>query len=149
MKTAFNGNNFGRLHDFDEVFDEVFVDDGCCCGIRCHVIVPFAKQPPEKIHRVVEDSDAVLKCRTFGAPKPIVKWTRAALSLTGSRYQIQDNGDLKIISVKYSDQVSRVTFVDPKRPPITQRVISISYVVLSFIGKVHVLRDEQIRRGFW
>ena len=131
------------------VLGACMISDGCCCGICCYIIVPFAKQPPEKIHRVVEDSDAVLKCRTFGAPKPIVKWTRAALSLTGSRYQIQDNGDLKIISVKHSDQVSRDTFVDPKRDPITQRVISVSYVVLSFIGKVHVLRDEQIRRGFW
>jgi neuronal cell adhesion protein len=37
-----------------------------------------------------------LSCRTFGAPKPIVKWFHDNDELTGGRYEITPQGDLKI-----------------------------------------------------
>ena len=69
----------------------------------------YTPQPSEKKHRVVEDSDAVLECRTSGAPKPKIKWSRGAQVLSGSRYHILDYGDLKILNVEHNDQVGAIS----------------------------------------
>lgn len=37
-----------------------------------------------------------LTCKVFGSPKPLVKWIRDGLELTGGRYRVMDSGDLEI-----------------------------------------------------
>lgn len=51
----------------------------------------------------VDQRDVTMTCRVFGAPKPSVKWIRNGQELTGGRYHIQENGDLKIEGVQFSD----------------------------------------------
>lgn len=51
----------------------------------------------------VDGSEAVMKCRVFGAPKPLVKWIRDDVELTGGRYNITSEGDLVIRDVTYTD----------------------------------------------
>ena len=59
--------------------------------------------PPEATARTVDGKEVVLTCRTFGAPKPIVKWFHDRDELTGGRYQITTLGDLRIRDVKFFD----------------------------------------------
>ena len=40
----------------------------------------------------------------FGAPKPIVKWLKNGVELTGGRYQVLDSGDLRISDVLIGDE---------------------------------------------
>jgi hypothetical protein len=44
----------------------------------------------------VDGKTVTLTCRTFGAPKPIVKWFHDNDELTGGRYVISPEGDLTI-----------------------------------------------------
>jgi neuronal cell adhesion protein len=46
--------------------------------------------------RSVDGKTVTLTCRTFGAPKPIVKWFHDNDELTGGRYVISPEGDLTI-----------------------------------------------------
>ncbi|QQP38167.1 Uncharacterized protein FKW44_018670, partial [Caligus rogercresseyi] len=57
---------------------------------------PEITVPPEEEALTVDGSTMTLKCETFGAPKPIVKWFRNNEELTGGRYNVQDTGDLLI-----------------------------------------------------
>lgn len=47
-------------------------------------IPPEIKEGPENLTKV-EGSEAVLKCRVFGAPKPIVKWMKNDVDVTGGK----------------------------------------------------------------
>ena len=57
---------------------------------------PEIIKKPEDNQRTVDGRTVTLSCRTFGAPKPIVKWFHGNDELTGGRYLITPEGDLKI-----------------------------------------------------
>ncbi|XP_049962681.1 neuroglian [Schistocerca serialis cubense] len=63
---------------------------------------PEITEPPRS-EQTVDGRTVTLLCRTFGAPKPQVKWIRNGKELTGGRYTTLDNGDLEIRDVNYSD----------------------------------------------
>ncbi|XP_059480515.1 neuroglian isoform X2 [Neocloeon triangulifer] len=65
-------------------------------------LAPEITEAPNNIS-VVNDKDATLTCRVFGAPKPLVKWIRGGTELTGGRYKIKPNGDLTISKVNFLD----------------------------------------------
>ena len=52
--------------------------------------------PPETEAKTVDGKKMTLSCRTFGAPRPIVKWFHGVDELTGGRYEIKPDGDLVI-----------------------------------------------------
>ncbi|XP_068626335.1 neuroglian isoform X1 [Battus philenor] len=70
--------------------------------INVQSIPPEIKEGPENLTKV-DGSEAVLKCRVFGAPKPIVKWMRDDVDVTGGKYNITSEGDLVIRDVSYTD----------------------------------------------
>ena len=45
---------------------------------------------------VAEGTNVDLTCQTSGKPDPIVTWFKGTQQITGGRYQIQPNGDLRI-----------------------------------------------------
>lgn len=71
--------------------------------INVLALPPEITDPPEKVARTVDGRDVTLSCRTFGAPKPIVKWFHDNDELTGGRYVISPNGDLMIKNAKFLD----------------------------------------------
>ncbi|CAF4862044.1 unnamed protein product [Pieris macdunnoughi] len=70
--------------------------------INVQSIPPEIKEGPENLTKV-DGSEAVLKCRVFGAPKPIVRWMRDDVDVTGGKYNITAEGDLVIADVSYTD----------------------------------------------
>ncbi|XP_071743212.1 neuroglian isoform X5 [Lepeophtheirus salmonis] len=64
---------------------------------------PEITVPPEETAQTVDGKAMTMKCETFGAPKPIVKWFHNNEELTGGRYKVQDSGDLLIQDVKFFD----------------------------------------------
>ncbi|XP_050669653.1 neuroglian [Leptidea sinapis] len=70
--------------------------------INVQSIPPEIKEGPENLTKV-DGSEAVLKCRVFGAPKPVVKWMRDDVDVTGGKYNITPEGDLVIPDVSYTD----------------------------------------------
>lgn len=67
-------------------------------------LAPEIKQPPQKQKTTVDGRNVTLTCNVIGAPKPIVKWIRHALELTGGRYYVQESGDLLIENVGFVDE---------------------------------------------
>lgn len=65
---------------------------------------PIVLEPPEKIALAVQAAPVILRCRVFGAPKPKIKWKHENVELSGGRYKILDNGDLRIDYVMPNDQ---------------------------------------------
>lgn len=63
---------------------------------------PEIKEAPKQ-EATVDGRNVTLTCRVFGAPKPIVKWIRNSLELTGGRYQVQESGDLLIVDIGFAD----------------------------------------------
>lgn len=63
---------------------------------------PEITEPP-KDEATVDGKTVRLTCRVFGAPKPVVKWVRGGLELTGGRYTVMDDGDLEIRDVNFYD----------------------------------------------
>lgn len=51
----------------------------------------------------VNKRNVTMKCRVFGAPKPLVKWLKDGVDLTGGRYVITTSGELHIENVYYHD----------------------------------------------
>lgn len=70
--------------------------------VNVQSIPPEIKDGPENLTKV-DGSEAVMRCRVFGAPKPLVKWIRDGVELTGGRYEITGEGDLIIRDVTYND----------------------------------------------
>lgn len=64
---------------------------------------PEIKNPPKEV-ATVDGRNVTLTCNVIGAPKPIVKWIRNALELTGGRYYVQESGDLLIENVGFVDE---------------------------------------------
>ncbi|XP_028040488.1 neuroglian-like isoform X2 [Bombyx mandarina] len=70
--------------------------------INVQSIPPEIKEGPMNLTNV-DGSEAVLKCRVFGAPKPIVKWMKDNVDVTGGKYNITAEGDLVIRDVSFTD----------------------------------------------
>jgi hypothetical protein len=51
---------------------------------------------PPRNEATVDGRTVSLICHVFGAPKPLVKWIRGGVELTGGRYSVLDNGGLEI-----------------------------------------------------
>ncbi|XP_073957143.1 neuroglian-like [Choristoneura fumiferana] len=63
--------------------------------INVQSIPPEIKEGPENLTKV-DGSEAVMRCRVFGAPRPLVKWMREDVELTGGNFNITTEGDLVI-----------------------------------------------------
>ncbi|XP_061709263.1 neuroglian isoform X3 [Cydia pomonella] len=70
--------------------------------INVQSIPPEIREGPENVTKV-DGSEVVMRCRVFGAPRPIVKWMRNDVELTGGNFNITTMGDLVIRRVGYSD----------------------------------------------
>ncbi|XP_060803660.1 neuroglian [Amyelois transitella] len=70
--------------------------------INVQSIEPEIKEGPANITKV-DGSEAVLRCRVFGAPRPIVRWMKDNVDLTGGKYNITPEGDLVIPEVSFTD----------------------------------------------
>lgn len=58
-------------------------------------LAPEIEDAPDDVATV--DGLAVnLTCKVFGSPKPLTKWIRDGLELTGGRYRVMESGDLEI-----------------------------------------------------
>lgn len=78
----------------------------------CHLptaLPPEITVAPEPVARTVDGRDVTLTCRTFGAPKPIVKWFHDNDELTGGRYLISSKGDL---TIRYGKNLNMLHFND-------------------------------------
>lgn len=61
------------------------------------------------------DNQAVnMTCKVLGAPKPNIKWIHNGKELTGGRYEIQQNGDLRISAVQFDDAGNYTCFAENK-----------------------------------
>ena len=58
-------------------------------------LAPEIDDPPTDV-AIVDGASANLTCKVFGAPKPLVRWIRDGLELTGGRYRVMESGDLEI-----------------------------------------------------
>ena len=89
--------NYGcnATNDVGYVYRDVYVN--------VLALPPEITSYPEKMKRTVDGTTVTLSCRTFGAPKPIVKWFHDDDELTGGRYTITSEGDLQIMDVKFFD----------------------------------------------
>ncbi|XP_046388931.1 neuroglian isoform X2 [Ischnura elegans] len=72
------------------------------------VYVNVQALPPEIIESpndeaTVDGKTIRLTCHVTGAPKPVVKWVKNDLELTGGRYEVMDDGDLEIRNVDFQD----------------------------------------------
>ncbi|XP_048489016.1 neuroglian isoform X2 [Plutella xylostella] len=70
--------------------------------INVQSIPPEVKEGPGNLTKV-DGSEAVLACRVFGAPRPLIKWIKDGAEVPGGRYNITTEGDLVIRSVTYTD----------------------------------------------
>jgi len=91
--------NYGCNATSEEVGGYVYKD----FFINVLALPPEIITPPEKELRTVTSSTVTLTCKTFGAPKPIVKWFHGSDELTGNRFNITSDGSLVISDVKYID----------------------------------------------
>ena len=58
---------------------------------------PSFIKPPLPVVKVAEGQNVNLTCRVFGAPKPVITWSKGDEKVTGSRFQILKTGDLQIL----------------------------------------------------
>jgi neuronal cell adhesion protein len=72
--------------------------------INVLALPPEILNAPAKQSRTVEGNAITLDCKTFGAPKPLVKWYHGNTELfAAGRYTSKPDGDLVIKEVKFSD----------------------------------------------
>ena len=58
---------------------------------------PSFIQGPESVKKAAQKQEVSLKCRTFGAPKPVITWTKDGKPIDDvHRIHVKKNGDLKI-----------------------------------------------------
>ncbi len=58
---------------------------------------PEIQSPPAKQSRTVEGQSVTINCKTFGAPKPSIRWFRDGMQiLEGERFQMTKDGSLVI-----------------------------------------------------
>ncbi|PZC72777.1 hypothetical protein B5X24_HaOG210592 [Helicoverpa armigera] len=65
-------------------------------------LMPEITEGPENL-AIVDGSEAVLKCRVIGDPKPIVIWTKDYAEVTGRKYNVTADGDLVIHYASFPD----------------------------------------------
>jgi neuronal cell adhesion protein len=63
--------------------------------LPCAALAPEITEPPANIASV-DRRTVMMTCKVFGAPKPLVKWLRNGIELTGGRYTTLSNGSLEI-----------------------------------------------------
>jgi len=95
VKTDTGNYGCNATNDIGYVYKDVY--------INVLALPPEIIKAPAKQARTVDGKVVTLSCRTFGAPKPIVKWFHDNDELTGGRYEITPQGDLKINDVKFFD----------------------------------------------
>ena len=61
---------------------------------------PEILTPPAKQSRVVVGEPVTITCKSFGAPKPLIKWYHEGRELYGDRYDLMADGDLVIKYVR-------------------------------------------------
>ncbi|KAM7295332.1 neuroglian, partial [Ixodes scapularis] len=69
-------------------------------------LAPSIVGAPQHTTHAAESSIVNLRCPVFGAPRPEVRWFREGQELTGGRYRVLDNGDLRLHDLRVSDQGS-------------------------------------------
>ena len=58
---------------------------------------PSFTEAPKSVTKAAEVQDVTLRCRTFGAPTPVITWTKDdGQPITDNRFKVRRNGDLKI-----------------------------------------------------
>uniref|UniRef100_A0A6P7F591 Neuroglian-like n=1 Tax=Diabrotica virgifera virgifera TaxID=50390 RepID=A0A6P7F591_DIAVI len=67
--------------------------------------IPEIIEAPKEV-KAVEKQSLMLSCKTFGVPKPTIRWFRDGIELTGGNFQIQANGTLLIKDVHFEDSGS-------------------------------------------
>jgi len=91
--------NFGCNATSEEANGYVYKD----VFVNVLALKPEITVPPLPVMRTVDGETITLTCRTFGAPKPIVKWFHGTDELTGNRYTVMKDGSLEIRDVKFLD----------------------------------------------
>jgi len=91
--------NFGCNATSEEANGYVYKD----VFVNVLALPPEITEPPEPMMQTVDGQTIILTCKTFGAPKPIVKWFHGRDELTGNRYNVQKDGSLEIRDVKFLD----------------------------------------------
>ncbi|KRT82369.1 Immunoglobulin [Oryctes borbonicus] len=76
-------------------------------------LAPEITQAP-KDQEAVNGRAVNMTCRVFGAPAPIVKWSRNGKELTGGRYMVMENGDLSIRNVQFDDTGTYTCYAENK-----------------------------------
>ncbi|XP_018915521.1 neuroglian isoform X2 [Bemisia tabaci] len=76
-------------------------------------LAPEITEPPRD-EKTVNGRTVNMTCRVFGAPKPLVKWVRNSIELTGGRYTVLENGDLQISDVNFLDQGEYTCYAENK-----------------------------------
>ncbi len=51
---------------------------------------------PAAVTKVAKKQTAIIKCRVFGAPKPIISWLFNGEPIDDPRFEIAEDGDLNI-----------------------------------------------------
>ncbi|CAG7826051.1 unnamed protein product [Allacma fusca] len=99
--------NYGcnATNSFGYVYKDVYVNV---------LALPAEITEPPTDHASVDGKTVILRCRVFGAPKPLVRWIREQQELTGGRYRIMDYGDLEISSVTFVDAGSYTCYAENK-----------------------------------
>ena len=88
VKTDTGNYGCNATNDIGYVYKDVYVN--------VLALPPEIIRAPVPQARTVDGKVVTLSCRTFGAPKPIVKWFHDNDELTGGRFELRDNGDLRI-----------------------------------------------------
>lgn len=67
-------------------------------------IPPKIIEKPDPTTQTVVTANVLMKCKVYGAPKPEIRWLKNGVTLTGGRYEVLDDGYLKINDVAVTDQ---------------------------------------------
>ena len=76
-------------------------------------LAPEITEAPRNLE-AVDGKDINMTCKVFGAPKPEVKWIRNGKELTGGRYTVLSNGDLRISNVQFDDNGDYTCYAENK-----------------------------------
>ena len=74
---------------------------------------PSFTDPPQEAKAAIGQT-ILLKCRVFGAPKPVIVWKRDNIVVVGDRYRTTEKGDLEITvsrNVSFSLQLPYIPFL--------------------------------------
>lgn len=72
----------------------MYYDNNNCYSIIA--LAPEITEPVDNVQTFEGSATTLIGCKSFGVPKPNVKWIRNNIELTGGRYSTLDSGDLQI-----------------------------------------------------